>query len=117
MESNFIMDALKLLVLLPLILLLIYITFKYGGKYMGRMNNGRIIKVLERVAMGQNSYLAVITIAGKPYVVSAGEKGNQILLELDETVMKEYENNISLGSENLKSQLQKLNLIRRKDEK
>lgn len=111
------MDALKFLVLLPLILLLIYITFKYGSRYMGRINNGRIIKVLERVPMGQNSYLAVISIAGKHYVISGGEKGNQILLELDETVMKGYQSNISLGNETLKAQLQKLNLIRRKDEK
>jgi flagellar protein FliO/FliZ len=117
MESSFVIDALKLIVLLPLILLLIYITLKYGGKYMGKLNNGRIIKILERVPMGQNSYLAIVSISGKPYLVSGGEKGIQILKELDESVLKNYENNAVLNNEAFIAQLQKLNLVRRKDEK
>jgi flagellar protein FliO/FliZ len=114
---NLLLDTLKLMVLLPVIILLIYISFKYGGKYMGKMNNGKMIKVLERVPMGQNSYLAVISILGKPYVVSGGEKGSEILLELDESILSSNEVNSVLKSDTILTNLKSLNIIRRKEDK
>lgn len=54
---------------------------------MDKMNNGALIKVIERVPLSQNAFLAIVTIDGKPYVVSCSEKQIQILMELDEDVL------------------------------
>lgn len=54
---------------------------------MDKMNNGTLIKVIERVPLSQNAFLAIVTIDGKPYVVSCSEKQIQILKELDEDVL------------------------------
>ncbi|KRQ87047.1 hypothetical protein ABG79_01240 [Caloramator mitchellensis] len=92
MERNFIVGFIKIIILLPAVLLLIYISFKYGGKYLSNMNNGRLIKVYERVPLSQSSFISVVTIAGKPYIVSNTNNEIKILLELDEEKLEIYKN-------------------------
>lgn len=90
MDGNFILQLLKLIVLLPLVVFLIFFTMKYSGKYMERMSRGRIIKIIEKVPLNQNTFLAVISINNKPYLITNGEKGAHILLELDEESINDY---------------------------
>jgi flagellar protein FliO/FliZ len=78
--------------MLPVIIILIYITLKFSGKYMNNMSNHKLIKVVERVQLSQNSFLAFVIIDNKPYVVSSGDKGINILKELDETTMEKMKN-------------------------
>jgi len=85
------LSLVKLILLLPLIIVLIYITFKYGGRYMNKMSSGRIIKIVERVPLSQTCILSVVIIDNKPYLISNGEKGAQILLELDPQVAEHYQ--------------------------
>lgn len=54
---------------------------------MDKMNNGTLIKVIERVPLSQNAFIAIVAIDGKPYAVSCSEKQIQILMELDEEVL------------------------------
>jgi flagellar protein FliO/FliZ len=105
MDTSFIVEFIKMIVLLPLILLLIYISLKHGGKYISNLTSGRIIKVYERVPLGQNTQLSVVSIGGKPYVIISGEKGAQILLELDEEILKNYQMNQGSNSELVKLDL------------
>jgi flagellar protein FliO/FliZ len=103
MDGNFIVQLLLLFIFLPLVITLIYITSRYGGKYMNKVSSGRIIKVVERVPLSQNSFLSVVIINNKPYVLSNGEKGAQILLELDEEAMESIRSynankNVNFGS-------------------
>jgi flagellar protein FliO/FliZ len=105
MDASFIVEFIKMIVLLPLIILLIYISLKHGGKYISNLTSGKIIKVYERVPLGQNTHLSVVSIGGKPYVISSGEKGAQILLELDEEILKNYQMNQGLNNELLKLDL------------
>lgn len=93
MDLGFLSQILLLIVLLPVIILLIYITLKFGGKYMGNMSSGRVIRVIERVQLSQNSFLAVVIIDNKPYVISSGDKGINILKELEGTSIEKYMNN------------------------
>lgn len=92
MDLGFLSQILLLIILLPIIIVLIYITLKFGGKYMGNMSSGRIIRIVERAQLTQNSFLAVVIIDNKPYVISSGDKGINILKELDETVLEKYKN-------------------------
>jgi flagellar protein FliO/FliZ len=78
--------------MLPIVIVLIYVTLKFGGKYMNSMSNSKLIKVVERVQLSQNSFLAVVIIDNKPYVVSSGDKGINILKELDESTLENMKN-------------------------
>jgi flagellar protein FliO/FliZ len=80
-------QILVLFVFLPIVIICIYISLKLGGKYMGKMNNGALIKVIEKVPLSQNAFIAIVTIDGKPYVISCSEKQIQLLMELDEEVL------------------------------
>ncbi len=93
MDLGFLSQILILIVLLPVIILLIYITLKFSGKYMGNVSNGKVIKVIERVQLSQNSFLAVVVIDNKPYVISSGDKGINVLKELERDSMEKYMNN------------------------
>lgn len=92
MDYSFLSQILLLLIMLPIVIVLIYVTLKFGGKYMNSMSNSKLIKVVERVQLSQNSFLAVVIIDNKPYVVSSGDKGINILKELDETTLEKMKN-------------------------
>ena len=96
MDFSFLIDVFKILILLPLVLALVYISLKYGNKYFNKLQSSKVIKVYERVPIGQNVFLSIVTIAGKPYLITNGEKGAQILLELDENVLQQYQINQEL---------------------
>lgn len=90
MDLNFLGQILILIIMLPIVIVLIYITLKFSGKHIGNMTNGRLIRVVERVQLGQNSYIAVVIIDNKAYVVSSSDKGINILKELDDNVVEKY---------------------------
>lgn len=108
MDWNLLLDFLKLAILLPVIIFLIYITLKYGSKYSAKFNTNKIIKVIERVPLGQNTYISVVTIGDKPYVISSGDKGAQILLELDEKLFEDCIKAKSQNSENIEQIISKV---------
>lgn len=114
MDLSFVMNILKLIFILPFILFLIYISIKYGGKYMNNLNNGGIIRVHERVPLSQNTFISVITIGDKPYIVSNGERGAEILMELDMETFNKYKK--TNQESNLINCINKHNLFKRKDE-
>lgn len=117
MGLNFWIELLKLLLILPFIVILIYISLKYGGKHLGKMNNGGIIKVHERVPLTQNSFLAVVTIGDKPYVITNGDKGAQILVELDLETFNKYKKQVnSKDNAILKDYIKRINFLKREDE-
>ena len=62
-----------------------YASRLYAGK-MGPVSGGRLIKILDRVALGKNGALVLIELAGVQYLVSVSEHGTQMLKELDEPV-------------------------------
>ncbi|MCX7885536.1 MAG: flagellar biosynthetic protein FliO [Caloramator sp.] len=92
MDYSFFYELLKIIVLMPLIIFLIYITFNFGEKYLKKLNNKRIIKIYEKVPMGQNTYLSVVCIDDKVYLISSSNNGIRILKELDSKSILIYEN-------------------------
>jgi flagellar protein FliO/FliZ len=91
MDQSFIVQLLLLIVFLPLVISLIYLSFKYGGKYMNKMGSNKIVKVVERTQLSQHSFLAVVKINNKPYLVSSSDKEVKIVMELDEDALNDYD--------------------------
>ncbi|MCX7904183.1 MAG: flagellar biosynthetic protein FliO [Caloramator sp.] len=94
MNTETLFSVIKLIVFLPMIIFFIILSAKYGGKYLNKLGSGRLIKVYERVPLSQNSFLSVVTIAGKPYIISNTQNEIKILLELNQDDLEVYKNNL-----------------------
>ena len=84
MDKEFIYMLLKIIVLLPFIIMLIYFSFKYGGKKLETIQNGRYFKVLERITISKDNYLLVVKMGEKAYIMCSTAKSIEILKEITE---------------------------------
>lgn len=74
--------VLQLLLVLPFILFLVYFSLKFGGSKLQNMQNGNFIKIIEKVALTKESYIMLIKLGDKGYVMSTTKEKNEILYEL-----------------------------------
>lgn len=72
----------KIIVFLPFILLILYLSLKYGGNKLQKLQDGRYMKILDRVALSKENSILVVKIGEKAYAVSSGTKEIRILFEL-----------------------------------
>ena len=73
---------LKIIIFLPFILILIYISMKYGGSKLQDIQNGKYIKVLERTPISKENSLLVVIIGQKGYVIASTNGKIEIISEL-----------------------------------
>jgi flagellar protein FliO/FliZ len=117
MEKNFIYMLLQLVVILPFILFLIYLSLKVGGSKFQNLQNGRFIKVLERVSLSKENSILAVKIGQKAYVISSSNGRVEILLELsDEEVLRVEETKIMPQYDSL-TELYKNLMVKRKVKK
>lgn len=67
-----------------LILYLAYFTSRKLGAKAVRTGSSRYIEVLDRVAMGQDCYLAIVKTGGKYLLLGVNQSGVRTLSELEE---------------------------------
>lgn len=78
--TNF-FSVIQTIVVLIIVIALANISLKFANKYMLKQN--KIIKVVERVSVNNNSALSVVNICGNYYLMSLTGSENKILKELD----------------------------------
>lgn len=81
----------KIIICLPFILLLIYLSAKIGGGKLQNMQNGKYIKILERVSISKDNSLMISKIGEKGYVMSSSQGKVEILLEINEEELTRIE--------------------------
>lgn len=91
MDSEFWLMLLKIILALPFILILIYLSLKYGGSKLQHIQNGKYIKILERVALSKENSLLVVRIGEKGYVISSTNNNIQILSEVSSEEISKIE--------------------------
>ncbi|WP_102400919.1 flagellar biosynthetic protein FliO [Haloimpatiens massiliensis] len=91
MDKEFFMMIIKLICFFPFILLSIYLVLKYGGSKIGNMQNGKYIKIFERVQLSKDNSILVVKIGQKGYVISNTNKGIEILMPVSEEELLEIE--------------------------
>lgn len=91
MDKQLLLMILNIIVVLPFILFLIYLSLKYGGGKLQSLQNGRFVKVIERVPITKESSILVVKIGEKAYVMSAGNNKTEILMELEEDEIQKIE--------------------------
>lgn len=82
METEAIKMVLQLFLLLPFIIILIYLSLKFGGAKLQNMQNGNFIKVIEKVALTKENFIMLIKLGDKGYVMSSTKEKSEILYEL-----------------------------------
>lgn len=103
MESDLWIMLLKIIITLPFILGLIYLSLKYGGIKLQKMQSGRYLKILERVLISKENSLMVVKMGEKAFVVSSSNNKIEILKELEQDeILKIEEINILPQYSNLK---------------
>lgn len=95
MEATALM-ILKLVIFLPVIIILIYISLKYGGDKLQGMQNGKYIKVLEKTPLSKESSLVVAKIGSRGYLLSSSDAKVEILMEINEDELNSIEQNKKL---------------------
>ncbi|MBU3142298.1 flagellar biosynthetic protein FliO [Clostridium sp. CF012] len=82
MDGEFLMLLIKILLFLPFILLILYLSLKYGGDKLQKLQDGRYMKVLDRIALSKENSILVVKIGEKAYAVSSSSKEINILFEV-----------------------------------
>ncbi|NLM35448.1 MAG: flagellar biosynthesis protein FliZ [Clostridiales bacterium] len=83
MNSTFLM-FLQILVFLPFVLLLIYLSLKIGGSKLQSLQSNKFIKIYERTAVSKDNSLIIAQIGKKGYVLASCNGRLEILRELED---------------------------------
>lgn len=86
----------RVIVFLPFIIFLIYLFFKYGGAKLQEIQNGKHMKILDRMPLTKENSLLIVKIGEKGYVVSSAQSRIEVLMELSESELKKLEENNSI---------------------
>ena len=81
-DGEFGMMIFKIIIFLPFILLILYLSLKYGGNKLQKLQDGKYMKILDRIALSKENSILVVKIGDKAYAVSSSSKEIHILFEL-----------------------------------
>lgn len=74
----------KLIFALVVVLGLMYLVFKISGNRLNKFNEGKYVKVLERVQISRDTSIVVIKIGKKGYIMSSSTNNTEKLDEISE---------------------------------
>ncbi|GAA0107110.1 MULTISPECIES: flagellar biosynthetic protein FliO [Clostridium] len=109
----------KLIFTLVVVLGLMYLVFKISGNRLNKINEGKYIKVLEKVQISKDTSIVVLKIGKKGYIMSSSNNNTEkideiseeeiLLLEEEKKIEKEKINQqYEVAIKGLKSKVNKL---------
>lgn len=113
MDYEFFGSLAKIIVFLPIVILLAYLSIRVGGGKMLKMGQGKIIRVIEKVPLNNKTALSVVVINNKPYVVSSSEDEVKILMPLPEDCIDKLQEENKTLTENMRNNFK--SIIKRKE--
>jgi flagellar protein FliO/FliZ len=118
-EVEFWILLLKILVFLPFILLILYLSLKYGGNKLQKLQDGRYMKILDRVSLSKDNSIIVVKIGEKAYAISSSSKEIRILFEVPQEEITSIQNNRDIPQYEDMKELFKKHIMKKevKDEK
>ncbi|MGH4050390.1 MAG: flagellar biosynthetic protein FliO [Clostridium sp.] len=82
MDGQFWILIFKIIIFLPFVLLILYLSLRYGGNKLQKLQNGRYMKILDRVALSKENSILVVKIGEKAYAMSSSSKEISVLFEV-----------------------------------
>ncbi|WP_259473004.1 flagellar biosynthetic protein FliO [Clostridium estertheticum] len=92
MGSDFWILMFKIIIFLPFILFMLYLSLKYGGTKLRKLQDGRYMRILDRISLSKENSIAVVKIGDKAYAVSSSLNDIKILFELPSEEIIKIEN-------------------------
>lgn len=80
--DEFVVLIFKIIIFLPFVLFMLYLSLKYGGTKLRKLQDGRYMKVLDRISLSKENSIVVVKIGEKAYAISSSSKEINILYEL-----------------------------------
>lgn len=93
MDMDFFTLLFKMIVALVITLGLMFLTFKVMGTKVNNINDGKYVKIIERVQVGKESSILVIKVGKKGYVLTNTSEHMEKLSELTEDEVTDIEEN------------------------
>lgn len=108
-DGQFWIMILKLIILLPLIIFIIYITFRYGGIKFRNIQNGRYVRILDRIPLSKDNTLLIVKIGEKGYIMTSTHERIEILQEIkNEDLLNIQKSEIKIKDVDLKGLIKKV---------
>lgn len=102
MPPNIVGQIIKLLIALPLVILLAYVSLRLTSKYFYFQNHNKKMQVIERLSVNNKSSICIVKILDDYMVVGISENGFDLIKTLDddeaETLEMQYEDPSKSGS-------------------
>ena len=92
MDKEFLILIFKIIIFLPFILFLLYLSLKYGGNKLRKLQDGRYMKILDRIPLSKDNSIIVVKIGDKAYAVSSSARDINILFEIPQEEIHNIEN-------------------------
>ena len=86
----------KIIIFLPFILFLIYLSLKYGGTKLQGLQGGKYLKMVERLSISKDNSIMVVKIGVKGYVISSTNNKIELLEEITAEELAVLESNNSM---------------------
>ncbi|MGL5152452.1 MAG: FliO/MopB family protein [Clostridium sp.] len=91
----------KLIFALAFVLGLLLITLKFAGKGYGNINSNKHIKIVDRVQLGKDSFVTVLKVGEKGYLLSNSPSKTEVLDTLDKDEIQVIEEEKRKSAENI----------------
>lgn len=115
---EFALMIIKLVLGLIVVLGLMVIALKYGNNGLNKINNNKYIKIVDRVQLAKDTYIAVVKIGDKGVVLLTSSGHSEKLEELTKEELLEIESNRQESIENMTKMYDKyVNLLKEKGKK
>ncbi|MTI69474.1 MAG: flagellar biosynthetic protein FliO [Firmicutes bacterium] len=88
-DNSFFLSFIKLLIALPIVVILAYISLRLSNKYLMKYNKGKNMKIIEKIPLHNKSSLCIAKLGEKYVVLGVSENNIQVLTELSENEIKE----------------------------
>lgn len=99
-DTDMLWSVLKLIIALPVVILLAYISLRLTNQYLTKHNQGKNIEVLERAPIHNKASICLVRIGEEFMVVGVSENAFQLLKTVPADQVKEFvggEESLSLG--------------------
>ena len=90
MPENLILSSLKILIALPIVILLAYISLRLSNKYLYKQNQSKGIQILERIPLHNKQFICIIKIFDTYMVMGISENNMQTIKTLNPEEVEEY---------------------------
>ena len=99
-ESDMLWSVLKLIIALPVVILLAYISLRLTNQYLKKYNQGKNIQVLERTPIHNKASICLVRIGEEFMVVGINENAFQVIKTLKQEEVKDFisvDENLNFG--------------------